>query len=191
MFPNPFEKNNVLQLVWTRCIMHPVDPLHPIIRISHSSSKRWPTLLGIEISCNQWKAQGCTQGALLLFLLNFGRRGQGGVGGGFLFIFFGSQCVPQHNITMCSFSLPPIKTPRTPPPSPLHKKNKNHDRPKPLAHASFGKKKSAPKFPHPPSKSQKYLPQHPTIPHPKVDIFNFLNCPPIEANLGLSTLFCA
>jgi hypothetical protein len=30
---------------------------------------------------------------------------------------------------MCSFSLPPIKTPRTPPapPPPLHEKNKNHD----------------------------------------------------------------
>jgi hypothetical protein len=48
---------------------------------------------------------------------------------GFFSFFFGSQCVPQHNITMCSFSLPPIKTPRTPPPSPpaLHQKNKNHD----------------------------------------------------------------
>jgi len=58
----------------------------------------------------------------------------GGVGGwgwgeGFFSFFFGSQCVPQHNITMCSFSLPPIKTPRTPPPPPppLHEKNKNHD----------------------------------------------------------------
>ncbi len=39
-------------------------------------------------------------------------------GGGedFFSFFFGSQCVPQHNITMCSFSFPPIKTPRTPPP---------------------------------------------------------------------------
>jgi hypothetical protein len=32
-----------------------------------------------------------------------------------------------------SSSLPPIKTPRTPPPPPLHEKNKNHDPPKPLA----------------------------------------------------------
>jgi len=84
---------------------------------------------GIEISCNQWKAHGCTQGALLLFLLNFGKRGRGGWGEGFFSFFFGSQCVPQHNITMSSFSLPPIKTPRTPPPPPppLHEKNKNHD----------------------------------------------------------------
>jgi hypothetical protein len=68
--------------------MHPVDPSHPVLRISHSGS------------------------------------------------------------------LPPIKTPRTPPlpPAPLHEKNKNHDPPKPLA------QKNAPKFPHPPSKSQKYLP---------------------------------
>jgi len=64
-----------LLLVWTWCIMHPVDPPHPVLRISHSGSKRWWTLLGIEISCSQWKAQGSTQGALLLFLLNFGRRG--------------------------------------------------------------------------------------------------------------------
>jgi hypothetical protein len=26
------------QLVWTRCIMHPVNPPHPVLRISHSSS---------------------------------------------------------------------------------------------------------------------------------------------------------
>jgi len=53
----------------------------------------------------------------------------GGWGEGFFSFFFGSQCVPQHNITMCSFSLPLIKTPRTPPPPPphLYKKNKNHD----------------------------------------------------------------
>ncbi len=44
--------------------------------------------------------------------------GGGGWGEGFFSFFFGSQCVPQYNITMCSFSLPPIKTPRTPPPSP-------------------------------------------------------------------------
>ncbi len=30
---------------------------------------------------------------------------------GFFSFFLGSQCVPQHNITMCSFSLSPIKTP--------------------------------------------------------------------------------
>jgi hypothetical protein len=42
--------------------------------------------LGIEISCSQWKAQACTQGALLLFFLNFGRRGRQGRGG-FLFNF--------------------------------------------------------------------------------------------------------
>jgi hypothetical protein len=101
---------------------------------------------------------------LLLFLLNLGRRGWEN----FFSFFFGSQCVPQHNIN-----------------------NKNHDPPKPLAHASFEKEKTAPKSPHPPSKSQKYLPQHPTIPHPKVDIFNFLDCPPIQASLGLSTLFYA
>ncbi len=102
---------------------------HPVLRISHSGSKRWRTLLGIEISCSQWKAQGCTQGALLLFLLNFGRRDQGGWGEGFFSFFFSPQCVPQHNITMCFFLLPPIKTPRTPPPPPppLHEKNKNHD----------------------------------------------------------------
>ncbi len=29
---------------------------HPVLRISHSGSKRWWTLLGIEISCSQWKA---------------------------------------------------------------------------------------------------------------------------------------
>ncbi len=115
----------------------------------------------------------------------------GGWGEGFFSFFFGPQCVPQQNITMCSFSLPPIKTPRTPPPPPppppppLHEKNKIHGPPN---HAFFGKEKSAPKSPHPPSKSQKYLPQHPTIPHPKVDIFNFLDCPPIEASLGLSAL---
>jgi len=97
--------------------------------------------------------------------------GARGWGVGFFSFFFGSQCVPQHNITMCSFSPPPIKTPITPPPPPppLHEKTKNHDPPKPLAHAFFGKEKSAPKSPHPPSKSQKYLPQHPTIPHPKVE----------------------
>jgi len=56
---------------------------------------------------------------MLLFFLNFGRRGQGGgVREGFFSFFFGSQYVPQHNITMCFFSLPPIKTPRTPPPPP-------------------------------------------------------------------------
>jgi hypothetical protein len=95
------------------------------------------------------------------------------------------QCVLSH-----FHLLRPLETP-PPPPPPLHEKNKNHDLPKPLAHASFGKEKSAPKSLHPPSKSQKYLPQHPTIPHPKVDIFNFLDCPPIEDILGLSTLFCA
>ncbi len=41
---------------------------------------------GIKISCSQWKAQACTNGALLFFLLNFGRRGEGGEGG-FLFSF--------------------------------------------------------------------------------------------------------
>jgi len=45
-----------LELVWTWCIMHPVDPPYPVLRISHSDSKRWWTLLGIEISCSQWKA---------------------------------------------------------------------------------------------------------------------------------------
>jgi hypothetical protein len=97
------------------------SPPHLVLCISHSGSKRWGILLGIEISCSQWKAQGCTQGALLLSLLNFGRRGQRGGGGKVSF--------PQHNITMCSFSLPHIKTPRTPspPPPPFHEKNKNHD----------------------------------------------------------------
>ncbi len=66
------------QTTWIRCIMHPVDPPEPVLRISHSGFKRWRTLLGIEISCSQSKAQACTQGALLLFLLNFGRRGRGG-----------------------------------------------------------------------------------------------------------------
>jgi len=104
----------------------PCQSPHPVLRISHSGSKRWGTFLGIKISCNQWKAQGCTQGALLLFLLNFGRRGRGGVGGeGFFSFFFGSQCVPQHNITMCYFSLPPRTPP--PPPPPFHEKNKNHE----------------------------------------------------------------
>ncbi len=65
-----------------------------VLYISHSGSKWWRTLLGIEISCSQWKAQACTQGALLLFLLNFGRRGWGGED--FFSFFFGSQCVPQH-----------------------------------------------------------------------------------------------
>jgi len=60
-----------------------------------------------------------------------GGGARGGWGEGFFSFFFGSQCVPQHNITMCYFSLPPIKTPITPPPPPpsppLHEKNKNHD----------------------------------------------------------------
>jgi len=68
--------------------------------------------LGIEISCSQWKAQGCIQGALLLFFFKFlGGEAREGWGEGFFSFFFGSQCVPQHNIIMCSFSLPPIKTP--------------------------------------------------------------------------------
>jgi len=61
---------------------------------------------------------------------------RGGWGEGFFSFFFGSQCVPQHNITMCSFSLPPIKTLRTPPPPPFHEKNKNHDPPKLLLSSS-------------------------------------------------------
>jgi hypothetical protein len=46
---------------------------------------------------------------------------------------------PPHPVLRISHSssLPPIKTPTTPPltptPSPLHEKNKNHDPPKPLA----------------------------------------------------------
>jgi hypothetical protein len=44
---------------------------------------------------------------------------------------------PPHPVLRISHSnsLPPIKTPRTPPPAPapLHEKNKNHDPPKPLA----------------------------------------------------------
>jgi len=104
-------------------------------------------------------------------------------GEGFFSFFFGSQCVLFH------FHLLRPLEPHPPPLPPLHKKNKNHDPPKPLTHASFGKEKNTLKSPHPPSKSQKYLPQHPIIPHPKVDIFNFLDCPPIEASLGLSTLF--
>jgi hypothetical protein len=28
----------LILLVWTRCIMHPVDPPHPVLRISHSNS---------------------------------------------------------------------------------------------------------------------------------------------------------
>jgi hypothetical protein len=75
---------------------------HPVFRISHSGSKWWWTLLGIEISCSQWKAQACTQGALLLFLLNFGRKGRGGEN--FYSFFFGSQCVPQH--VQCSSIFP-------------------------------------------------------------------------------------
>jgi hypothetical protein len=42
---------------------------------------------------------------------------------------------PPHPVFRISHSgsLPPIKTSRTPPPLPLHEKNKNHDPPKPLA----------------------------------------------------------
>jgi hypothetical protein len=149
--------------------------------------------LGIEISCNQWKAQACTQGALLLFLLNFGRRGPKG-GGEISFHFSLVPNVFLNIILPCvlsHFHLLRSLKPHPHPLPPLHEKNKKHDPPKPLAHAFFEKEKSTPKSPHPPYKSQKYLPQHLTISHPKVDIFNFLDCPPIEASLGLSTLFCA
>jgi hypothetical protein len=34
----PASSRNIDILVWTWCIMHPVDPPHPVLRISHSSS---------------------------------------------------------------------------------------------------------------------------------------------------------
>jgi len=54
--------------------------------ISPGQQKWWPTLLGSEISCFQWKAQACTEGALLFFLLSFG--GLGAEAGGRKIKFF-------------------------------------------------------------------------------------------------------
>jgi hypothetical protein len=72
-------------------------PMAPQLKFpNHASFFREGSLFrllcwGIESSCSQGKAQACIQGALLFFLVNFGRRG-----GDFFSFFFGSQCVPQH-----------------------------------------------------------------------------------------------
>ncbi len=105
--------------MWTRCIMHLVDPPHPILRISHSGSKQWRTLLGIKISCSHWKAQGCIQGALLLFLLNFGRRGQGAGGGRVSFHFSLVPNVFPNIILQCVLSHFHLLKPLEPHPHPL------------------------------------------------------------------------
>jgi hypothetical protein len=67
---------------------------HSVLHISHSGSKRWRTFLRIKISCRKWKAQGCTPGALLLFFLNFGRRGWGGGGRVSFHFFWFPMCSP-------------------------------------------------------------------------------------------------
>jgi hypothetical protein len=95
---------------------------------------------------------------LLLFLLNFGRfgrRGQGRVGEGFFSFFFGPNVFP-NIILQCVLShfhlLRPLEPHPQPLSFPLHEKNKNHDPPKPLAHASFEKKKTHPNLlTHPPN----------------------------------------
>ncbi len=80
--------------------------------------------------------------------------GQGGWGEGFFSFLFASQCVPQHNITMCSFSLPPIKTSRTPPqplpPSTKKIKIITLQNPQPM-HPSRKKKAQANLLTHPPN----------------------------------------
>jgi hypothetical protein len=95
------------------------SPPHLVLCISHSGSKRWGILLGIEISCSQWKAQGCTQGALLLFLLNFGRRGQRGGGGKVSFHFSLVPNVFPNIILQCVLSHFHILRPLEPHPHPL------------------------------------------------------------------------
>jgi len=99
------------------CRSPPPGPSH----FSHSDFKQWQTLLGIKISCSQWKAQGCTQSALLLF-----QEGQGGWGR----VSFHFSLVPNvfpNIILQCVLFHFHLLRPVKPHPHPLHEKNKNHD----------------------------------------------------------------
>ncbi len=60
-------------------------------------------------------------------------------------------------------------------PSPTHPSGKEKSHPNPLTHP-----------PNPKNVSPNTLA---SLPNPTVDNFNFLDCPPIQASLGLCTLF--
>jgi hypothetical protein len=72
---NPLTKMSWLltTLVWTRCIMHPVNPPHSVLRISHSGSKR--SYFVHKKSCNsKFVIWGVAESASQRLLM--GRNGQ-------------------------------------------------------------------------------------------------------------------